>query len=226
MPDQACSASPENRRYPPVMDACRDLRYQRIYGVPYQVNDITRGKIQLDALSDGFVVKIQFDTVKDDVRIIKLIQYIFNDLHMWYCTSYICVYMNDYVWSFDMHPLFIDPDLEERTSCSDSYRLDFRVVIEGILSKLTAESGLLEASKRRLVRKHVVRVHPDSTGFESSRNSDRGVEVCGVYCSSKAWISMIRKLSRYYHRMSLAGNKWETYRKGYHSPSSRHQPHP
>lgn len=73
----------------------------------------------------------------------------------------------------------------------DAHRLDLCVVGKGIFAELSTDTGLLEPTKRHLMAKHVVAVHPDGTSLERIRDADSGVEVGGVHRGGKTVVSLV-----------------------------------
>ena len=63
--------------------------------------------------------------------------------------------------------------------------LDLGVVLQGVGTELTAQTGLLEATEGSLVGDHVVAVDPDGTGLESVGHTDGSVDVLGVDTGSE-----------------------------------------
>jgi len=68
----------------------------------------------------------------------------------------------------------------------DLYGLDFRVVLNGILAKLTPNTRLLEATERYVVVDEVVAVNPDGSGMQSIGGLKGLGDVFGEDCSSEA----------------------------------------
>ena len=72
--------------------------------------------------------------------------------------------------------------------------LDLGVVLQSIRAKLTANTGLLEATEWCLVGDHVVVVHPDGTSLQGVGDTDSGVDVLGVNGSSETVRGVVTNL--------------------------------
>ncbi len=76
------------------------------------------------------------------------------------------------------------------------HRLDLGVVLESVGAKLTAETGLLEATEGSLVGDHVVAVDPDSTVKEVSLMLDKAsIHKVGTYPAFRALETRIAVLT-------------------------------
>ena len=86
---------------------------------------------------------------------------------------------------YHLSQLFLNPLSEESTAESDPDGLDLCIVGQGILAKLTANTGLLEATEGHLVAEHVVGVDPDGTSLERVGDTEGGVQVRCVHCGGE-----------------------------------------
>jgi hypothetical protein len=80
--------------------------------------------------------------------------------------------------------------LEQSITKAVVHGLDLGVVVQSVRPKLTAETGLLEATEGSLVGDHVVAVNPDGTGLESVGHADGGVDVLGVDSGGETWMKL------------------------------------
>lgn len=76
---------------------------------------------------------------------------------------------------------FIGIGLEQSITKAIMHSLDLGVVLQGVRTELTTDTGLLEASEGSLVSDHIVIVHPHGTCLEGIGYADGSVDVLSVY---------------------------------------------
>ena len=69
------------------------------------------------------------------------------------------------------------------------------VVCEGCLAEFSSNTAFLVPTERKLVMKHVITVHPDSSGLQSVGNADGSVEVLGVDGGSETVSGIVGKVN-------------------------------
>ncbi len=88
----------------------------------------------------------------------------------------------------------------------DPDTLDLGVIAQSLGTHLTANSGLLEATERRILLEIVVSVDPDRAGLESVGHVDGLIEICGVDTGSQAVLGVVGLLHELIDRLEGQDN--------------------